>query len=179
MWKMPKASDRRMIMKLRGMMEAAALAAMVGIVSCGPGDGEAQVHVSTPAGGTDTTVVTTPPDTVTNTVIEQRTDTVVQPGTVIKRTDTVVKTVPGNTSTPPASSTVSSDEKRLIDRWLQAHSDSLNMYGDPKETAYTGGTPLFNESTGQQMSKYDYIVSKHPDRPWAHENLPVGAQPRR
>jgi hypothetical protein len=31
---------------------------------------------------------------------------------------------------------------------------------------YAGATPLFNEATGKTMTKYEYIISQHPDRPW-------------
>jgi hypothetical protein len=36
----------------------------------------------------------------------------------------------------------------------------LNEYCDPIGTAYAGGTPLFNEATGQSTSKNDYLASK-------------------
>lgn len=161
-----------------GMLAALALL----FAACGPAteDGT-QVHVSTTedtTGGTTTSVspettvvVTTPPppaDTVTNTIVEHR-------------TDTVVKVVPGKTDTvtrPPAGSSVSASERARIDAWLRAHADSLNQYGDPKGTYYTGGTPLFNESTGQSVNKYDYIVRQHPDRPWM-QPAPVESTPRR
>jgi hypothetical protein len=162
---------------VKNIMRIAIAALVLELASCGPGDGEADVHVSVP--GDSTT-----PDTVvtTNTVVEHQTDTVVQPGTVVQqtRTDTIVKTVPGNTTTVPSTpaTTVSADERRAIDTWLAAHADSLNQYGDPKDMAYTGGTPLFNESSGQSISKYDYIVRQHPDKPWM-QNVPVQAQPRR
>jgi hypothetical protein len=159
-----------------GFLAAAALA----FAACGPSteDGT-QVHVSTTedsVGGApvqhETTVVVTPPattpDTVTNTVVEHHTDTVVK--VVPGKTDTVPRT-------PPAS-TVSAGERAKIDAWLAAHTDSLNRYGDPIGTAYTGGTPLFNESTGQTISKYDYIVRQHPDRPWMKAS-PVESTPRR
>jgi hypothetical protein len=158
---------------VKNIMKIALAAVVLELASCGPGDGEANVHVSVPG---DSTVVAAP-DTVVNTVVEHRTDTVVQPGTVVQqnRTDTVVKTVPGTTTFIPS---VSVDERRAFDYLLAAHADSLNQYGDPKATAYTGGTPLFDESSGKSISKYDYIVRQHPDRPW-NQNLPVQATPRR
>lgn len=57
------------------------------------------------------------------------------------------------------------EEKAQIDKWIAAN--DLNEFGDPKHTMYTGGTPLFDESTGMSIDRYDYIVNKHPDRPWA------------
>lgn len=55
-------------------------------------------------------------------------------------------------------------EKIKIDTWITKN--NLNQFGDPKDTVYTGGTPLFNEATSQTIDKYQYILSKHLDRPW-------------
>lgn len=55
-------------------------------------------------------------------------------------------------------------EKELIEAWIQKN--DLNEYGDLKDTVYTGGTPLFDERTGEQIDKYEYILGNHPDRPW-------------
>ena len=54
-------------------------------------------------------------------------------------------------------------EKTQIDIWIQEN--DLNQYGDPKDTAYAGGTPLFNEATGETTDRYEYILQRHPDRP--------------
>ncbi len=66
--------------------------------------------------------------------------------------------------TPSVSPTVSDSEKQQIDTWIK--NNNLNQYGDSKDTMYTGGTPLFNETTGQTIDRYDYIVEKHQDKPW-------------
>jgi len=55
-------------------------------------------------------------------------------------------------------------EKKRIDTWILKN--NLNEFGDPKGTAYTGGTPLFNETTGKNIDKYQYIIQNHPDKPW-------------
>lgn len=60
--------------------------------------------------------------------------------------------------------TISAEEKRKIEKWIAE--ENLNEYGDPKNTVYSGGTPLFNEETGERIDKFQYIVAKHPDRPW-------------
>lgn len=54
-------------------------------------------------------------------------------------------------------------EKRKIDAWIVEN--NLNEYGDPKDTVYSGGTPLFNEMTGETIDRYQYILERHPDRP--------------
>ena len=53
------------------------------------------------------------------------------------------------------------EQKKLIDAKIEK--DGLNEFGDPKDTVYMGGTPLFNEMTGDQLDRYQYIVGKHPD----------------
>lgn len=59
-------------------------------------------------------------------------------------------------------------EYDLIDAWIV--SNDLNENGDSKTTMYMGGTPLFDESTGESTSKYDYIMKKHPHAPWNNHN---------
>lgn len=55
------------------------------------------------------------------------------------------------------------EQKAQIDAKI-AH-EKLNEYGDPQDTVYTGGTPLFNEMTGRTVDRYAYILKNHPD--WA------------
>jgi hypothetical protein len=79
---------------------------------------------------------------------------------------------PGLQQTPIDRPNVTADEQARIDAWLTAYADSLNDYGDPEGTMYAGGTPLFNEQKGEPVSKYEYIVAKHPEKPW-NEPLPT------
>ena len=58
------------------------------------------------------------------------------------------------------SSNLSKEQKSVIDEWLE--SEGLNRYGDPDGTYYTGGTPLFDESTGVAIERYEYILGKVP-----------------
>lgn len=55
-------------------------------------------------------------------------------------------------------------EINRIEKWIKAN--DLNEYGDPADTFYSGGTPLFSETTGEKMNRFDYIAKQHPDRPW-------------
>ena len=64
----------------------------------------------------------------------------------------------------PIAGEISLQEKQQIDAWIGVN--DLNQYGDPKDTAYTGGTPLFNEATGETTDRYEYILQRHADRPW-------------
>jgi hypothetical protein len=56
---------------------------------------------------------------------------------------------------------IDDETKRRIDRWIKEK--NLNQYGDPKDRMYAGGTPLFNEATGQATDRYEYILSRHPE----------------
>ena len=62
------------------------------------------------------------------------------------------------------SQNITGSEKEQIQEWISEN--NLNQYGDPGGTMYAGGTPLFNEMTGEQIDLYDYILERHPDRPW-------------
>jgi len=59
---------------------------------------------------------------------------------------------------------ISLEEKQLIEAWIIEN--DLNQYGDPKDTAYIGGTPLFDEKTGESIDKYEYVLRNHPNKPW-------------
>jgi len=52
-------------------------------------------------------------------------------------------------------------EEACVDRWLSER--KLDRYGSPEGTMYAGGTPLFNESTGEQIDRLDHIYRKHPE----------------
>ena len=51
--------------------------------------------------------------------------------------------------------------KQRIDKWIT--DNKLNPYGDPRDTVYIGGTPLFNEATGKSKDRYEYILDRHPE----------------
>jgi hypothetical protein len=155
----------------RGILTIVLGASML-FAGCGPKQNDAEVRVSvTDSGSTEpgrdtvinnTTTVIQPPPTVP----PPAPDTVIRENTVIeRRTDTVVRTVPGETTTTPGPP-VSSEERAQIERWLSANSSTLNEYGDPAGTMYTGASPLYNEATGKRTDLYTYVIMKHPDRPW-------------
>ena len=56
---------------------------------------------------------------------------------------------------------ISDGVKKRVDQWIQEN--NLNNYGDPQTTQYMGGTPLFNELTGMQRDRYEYILENHPE----------------
>ncbi len=51
--------------------------------------------------------------------------------------------------------------KQKIDRWIERQ--GRNQYGDPKDTVYAGGNPLFDERSAQMKDRYEYILSRHPE----------------
>ena len=55
-------------------------------------------------------------------------------------------------------------EKAKIEKWIT--DNGLNEFGDPADTLYAGGTPLFDESNGKWINRYDYIRQNHNDKPW-------------
>ncbi len=63
-------------------------------------------------------------------------------------------------STPEASD-LSQEEKERIDDWLEEQ--GLNRYGDSKGVLYPGGSPLYNEETGEGIDRFDYILDRYPD----------------
>lgn len=56
---------------------------------------------------------------------------------------------------------ITEEQKRLIDDRIRR--DGLNEFGDPKDTVYAGGTPLFDMMTGNMRDRYQYIAENHPD----------------
>ena len=68
------------------------------------------------------------------------------------------------TPTATTSATISQEEKKQIDTWIEEN--NLNEYGDSQDTFYAGGTPLFDETTGESRDRYEYIAEQFPDKPW-------------
>lgn len=56
---------------------------------------------------------------------------------------------------------ITDEMKEKIDKWIETN--DLNRYGDQKDLMYAGGTPLFNEATGEVTDRYEYILKNHPE----------------
>ncbi len=54
-----------------------------------------------------------------------------------------------------------SPAESCVDAWLAER--SLDRYGHPQGTMYMGGTPLFDERTGESTPRLEYVFRKHPD----------------
>ena len=48
-----------------------------------------------------------------------------------------------------------------MDQQLMAK--GLNQFGDPPDTMYSGGSPIFNEKTGKSYDRLQYVFERHPD----------------
>ncbi|MBI2050417.1 MAG: hypothetical protein HYT31_01255 [Parcubacteria group bacterium] len=53
------------------------------------------------------------------------------------------------------------EQKAAVDEWLS--SNRLNEFGDAQGTFYAGGTPLFNEATGETLDRFKYLFEKFPE----------------
>lgn len=63
-----------------------------------------------------------------------------------------------------------------VDQWLKAH--DLDKYGNTAGSVYAGGTPLFNEATGESTDRLDYIFKNHPEIRDACANAGAGGMGR-
>lgn len=52
-------------------------------------------------------------------------------------------------------------QEACVDRWLK--SQGLDQYGHPEGTMYAGGTPLFDERTGEQTDRLEYVFQRKPE----------------
>lgn len=77
---------------------------------------------------------------------------------------TAPKAEPAGTATGAPSGQVEEANRAAVescvDSWLQ--SQKLDPYGNPEGTMYAGGTPLFNETTGEVTDRLQYIFERKP-----------------
>ncbi|MCJ8347050.1 hypothetical protein MJH12_16025 [bacterium] len=59
------------------------------------------------------------------------------------------------------STEVSKEIRKKIDQYIDDH--GLNEFGDHKDTMYTGGTPLYDEMTGNSTGRYQHVLKKFPN----------------
>jgi len=51
------------------------------------------------------------------------------------------------------------EQKDKIETWI--NKEGLNRYGDPADTYYAGGTPLFDEASGETKERFEFILENH------------------
>jgi len=52
-------------------------------------------------------------------------------------------------------------QEACVNRWLQAH--GFDGYGSPQGTMYLGGSPLFDEATGQSTTRQAFLAAHQPE----------------
>ena len=62
--------------------------------------------------------------------------------------------------TPTPVSATRAAEEACVDKWLAER--RLDPYGSPEGTLYSGGTPLFDERTGERVDRLDYVYKRQP-----------------
>jgi hypothetical protein len=71
--------------------------------------------------------------------------------------DAAEVTAPVSGGTPQNRSEIES----CVNGWLAAR--NFDEYGHPAGTMYAGGTPLFDEKTGESRDRLDYVFARHPE----------------
>ncbi|WP_309890731.1 hypothetical protein [Archangium sp.] len=61
--------------------------------------------------------------------------------------------------TTPSDATTAMES--CVDRWLEGK--KLDRYGHPEGTMYAGGSPLFNEATGESKDRMEYVFARQPE----------------
>ena len=61
----------------------------------------------------------------------------------------------------PGSTPAPGSRAACVDAQLGAR--HLNAYGDPPDTVYAGGSPLFDEKTSATRDRLAFVLAKHPE----------------
>lgn len=69
-----------------------------------------------------------------------------------------------NSQASPVQGELRDTELKRVDEWLSQQ--RLDQYGNPEGTFYAGGTPLFDERTGERIDRLEYLKLKFPNEPW-------------
>lgn len=62
---------------------------------------------------------------------------------------------------PPQTDEVRAAQERCLDTWLKGK--KLDPYGNADGTMYAGGSPLFNEATGESKDRLEFVYQKQPE----------------
>jgi hypothetical protein len=61
----------------------------------------------------------------------------------------------------PASEEARAAQEACVDKWLNGK--KMDRYGHAEGTMYMGGSPLFNEQTGESTDRLEYVYKRQPE----------------
>jgi hypothetical protein len=73
---------------------------------------------------------------------------------------TGMATPSGTGTSAPLSEEARAAQETCVDRWLSMR--KMDRYGHPEGTMYAGGSPIFNEQTGEMTDRLEYVYKRHP-----------------
>jgi hypothetical protein len=76
-------------------------------------------------------------------------------------TGTVDKASTGGSYAATLSPAEKQAQENCLDKWLKGK--KLDRYGHDEGTMYAGGSPIFNEMTGESRERLDYVYERKPD----------------
>lgn len=74
---------------------------------------------------------------------------------------TADKTSGGGSTAATLSPSERQAQENCLDKWLKEK--KMDPYGHPEGTMYAGGSPLFNERTGESRDRLDYVYERQPE----------------
>jgi hypothetical protein len=89
------------------------------------------------------------------------------------------KPATGGSTTANLSEAERQAQESCLDKWLKGQ--KLDRYGNAEGTMYAGGTPLFDERTGESRDRLDFVYSNHPEakKACATSSAPKEAPPKK
>jgi hypothetical protein len=82
-------------------------------------------------------------------------------GTGSGQGSTAEKPLAGGSTAATLSPAERQAQESCVDKWLKEK--KMDRYGHPEGTMYAGGTPLFNEMTGESRDRLDYVYERQPE----------------
>jgi hypothetical protein len=74
---------------------------------------------------------------------------------------TTDKTSAGGSTATPLSDAERQAQENCLDKWLTEK--KMDRYGHPEGTMYAGGSPIFNERTGESRDRLEYVYERLPE----------------
>ncbi len=92
-------------------------------------------------------------------------------GTTSGQELTAGKTSAGGSTAAPLSDAERQAQENCLDKWLMAK--KMDRYGHPEGTMYAGGSPIFNERTGESRDRLEYVYERLPEARKACASAPA------